>query len=81
MLVVGRDLLHGDFTTLVYQIQQMKTIRTLHYIQVLLFLIMSLKTNIYNEKVRNLLKHFSKLSEHDKDLLVSFAETMEKAKS
>ena len=70
-----------DFTTLVYQIQQMKTIRTLHYIQVLLFLIVSLKINIYNEKVRNLLKHFSKLSEHDKDLLVSFAETMEKAKS
>ncbi|MBR1638056.1 MAG: helix-turn-helix transcriptional regulator [Treponema sp.] len=38
-------------------------------------------TNIYNEKVRNLLKHFSKLSDHDKDLLVSFAETMEKANS
>lgn len=38
------------------------------------------EANIYNEKIRNLLKHFSKLSDHDKDLLVSFAETMEKAK-
>ncbi|WP_022932339.1 helix-turn-helix domain-containing protein [Treponema bryantii] len=38
------------------------------------------EADIYNEKTRNLLKHFSKLSNHDKDLLVSFAETMEKAK-
>ncbi len=38
------------------------------------------EADIYNEKTRNLLKHFSKLSDHDKDLLVSFAETMEKAK-
>ncbi len=37
------------------------------------------EADIYNEKTRNLLKHFSKLSDHDKDLLVSFAETMEKA--
>lgn len=40
----------------------------------------NIEANIYNEKVRNLLKHFSKLSDHDKDLLVSFAETMEKTK-
>lgn len=39
------------------------------------------EADIYNEKTRNLLKHFSKLSDHDKDLLVSFAETMEKATS
>ena len=38
------------------------------------------EADIYNEKTRNLLKHFSKLSDHDKDLLVSFAETMEKTK-
>ena len=28
------------------------------------------EADIYNEKTRNLLKHFSKLSNHDKDLLV-----------
>lgn len=38
------------------------------------------ENNIYNEKTQKLLKKFSKLSEHDKDLLVSFAETMEKTK-
>ncbi|MCR4954463.1 MAG: helix-turn-helix domain-containing protein [Treponema sp.] len=31
-------------------------------------------------KTRSLLLHFSNLSEHDKDLLISFAETMEKSK-
>ena len=35
---------------------------------------------LLEQKARDMLRHFSNLSEHDKDLLISFAETMEKMK-